>query len=76
MSYHDLYITTNYFERTSIFNLPYSIQVQCTRAGGWQCWETWDEVTRLMGSEFGEPEKWLVLDVDGHVILDSRNREE
>lgn len=76
MSYHDLYITTSFFDRTSIFNLPYSIQVICTRTGGWEVWEIWDGTERQLGGEWAGPEKWLVLDVAGHVILDSRKEDE
>lgn len=35
-SYHDLHITTDTIPRTSIFNLPYGIEVYCTRVTGWQ----------------------------------------
>lgn len=69
-SYHDLYITTPDVPRTSIFNLPYSVLVQCTRAGGWEVWEIWDGKERKLGSELGE-ENGLILDVNGYVIVDS-----
>lgn len=74
-SYHDLHITCALFDRTSIFNLPYSIEVRCTRSTGWQVWERWDGIDRKIAGEYEGPEKWLVLDVDGHIILDNRNRE-
>jgi hypothetical protein len=71
-SYHDLYITTEGLERTSIFNLPFNILVQCSRVGGWQVWHKPDPRGDyvLLAGEF-DP-KWLVLDVAGHVIVDSR----
>lgn len=75
-SYHDLYITTSFFDRTSIFNLPYSIRVTCTRTGGWEVWELWGGMERQLGGEWAGPDKWLVLDVAGHVILDSRKEED
>jgi len=76
MSYHDLYITTSFFDRTSIFNLAYSIQVTCSRTGGWEVWEIWDGIERQLGGEYAGRDKWLVLDVAGHVILDSRKEED
>lgn len=76
MSYHDIYITTRHFERTSIFNLPYNIEIRCHRTTGWQVWERWAGVDRLLGGEYDDKE-WLVLDVvdvDRHVIIDSRDK--
>jgi hypothetical protein len=79
-SYHDLHITTAQIPRTSIFNLPYGLQVTCSRVAGWQLWEMPQviplDVSRgiLLAEEYGGPEKWLVLDVAGHVIADSRER--
>lgn len=76
-SYHDLHITTAEIERTSIFNLGYGLTVQCTRTAGWQLWKTSSSELRdwkLLAGEYEEPGKWLVLDVNGTVIVDSRNR--
>ena len=33
-SYHDLHITTSFIQRTSIFNLPFSLEVTCSRVAG------------------------------------------
>lgn len=73
-SYHDLFIQTPDIERTSIFDLPYNVEVHCTRVTGWQVWETSGGLqnARLLAGEF-EGEKWLVLDVAGTVIVDSRS---
>lgn len=75
--YHDLHITTPGIPRTSIFNLPYGIEVSCTRVTGWQAWDIRDprEKSVLLGGEY-DGEKWLVLDVNGHVIVSSRDRED
>jgi hypothetical protein len=76
-SYHDLHITTAEIDRASIFNLPYNLQVHCTRVGGWQVWHygyIGGEVS-LVAGEYEGPEKWLILDVAGHVICDSRRNE-
>jgi hypothetical protein len=79
-SYHDLHITTAEIERTSVFNLPYGLQVTCTRTGGWELWDM--NATQpgggrikpsrgvLIAGEYSS--KWLVLDVAGVVIVDSR----
>jgi hypothetical protein len=81
-SYHDLHITTPSIPRTSIFNLPYGLEVTCTRVGGWCLWQHRDgrppvtfthppEPVKVAG-EYEGAKKWLVLDVAGHVIVDSR----
>lgn len=80
LSYHDLHVTTAQIPRTSIFNLPYGLQVTCDRVGGWQLWDMNQTLYPkglppskgvLLAGEY-DGEKWLVLDVAGHVILDSR----
>lgn len=75
-SYHDLHITTAAIPRTSIFNLPYGVNVSCTRVSGWELRQQMDHMNYpesvLLAGEYDGPEKWLVLDVAGHVILDSR----
>ncbi len=73
-SYHDLHITTAEIGRTSIFNLPYDLQVMCCRVAGWQLWRTATHPSGwiLLAGEYDNPDKWLVLDVSGHVIVDSR----
>lgn len=75
-SYHDLHVTTPDIPRASVFNLPYGLQVMCTRVSGWELWRTAAHPADwvLLAGEYAAPEKWLVLDVDGHVIVDSRKR--
>lgn len=72
-SYHDLFITTPKIARISIANLPFRVEVLCTRAAGWQVWVRKEThlPEELLGEEFGGHE-WLVLDVAGHVICDRR----
>lgn len=77
-SYHDLHITTPRIPRTSIFNLPFRVEITCSRVGGWQAWAKAPE--ELLGGEYGFDAEtgegaWLVLDVAGHVICDSRPKE-
>lgn len=74
-SYHDLHITTAAIERTSIFNLPYGLSVQCSRVSGWQLWRTATSMRdwTLLGGEYEGPDCWLVLDVAGTVIVNSRD---
>jgi hypothetical protein len=83
-SYHDLHITTAQIPRTSIFNLPYGLLVTCDRTAGWELRDM-NQMRRpkglpaspgvLLAGEYGGAGKWLVLDVAGHVIVDSRERE-
>jgi hypothetical protein len=75
-SYHDLFITTPDIPRTSVFNLPYGLQVTCCRVSGWELWRTATRPAdwRLLAGEYAAPDRWLVLDVAGHVIVDSRGR--
>jgi DNA-binding transcriptional regulator YiaG len=70
-TYHDLHITGPKMERTSIFNLPFRIQVICTRVAGWEVWSMAETPypERLL---FGEYETGgLRLDVAGVVICDT-----
>lgn len=80
-SYHDLHITTAGIPRARIFDLPYDWEVHCSRVSGWQLWDMneWQYPDRLppsrgvlLAGEFAEPGKWLVLDVNGAVIVDGR----
>lgn len=65
VSYHDLHITTAQIPRTSIFDLPYGLEVMCNRVGGWCLCSG----NRVLAGEFHE--HGLRLDVAGHVICDS-----
>jgi hypothetical protein len=74
-SYHDLHVTTADIPRTSIFNLGYDLQVTCTHIAGWELWRTTAGSVRdwtLLAGEYAGPGKWLVLDVNGTAVLDSR----
>lgn len=84
-TYHDLHITTAVIPRASIFSLPYGLQVICTRASGWELWDMnrmqYPEGLPpsrgvLLAGEYADPGEWLVLDVAGQVIVDSRRDEE
>jgi hypothetical protein len=68
-SYHDLHITTETIPRTTIFDLPFGLVVTCSRTAGWALWQGND---RCLAGEYEGAERWLVLDVAGHVICDSR----
>lgn len=72
-SYHDVHVTTAQIERTSIFDLPYGIELTCNRVSGWSLWNTNTQKGTLLGGEYSG--KWLVVDVDGHVIVDSRTKD-
>lgn len=75
-SYHDLFVTTPEIPRTSIFNLPYGIEVHCSRTSGWSLWDSTDGWPNwhLLAGEYDGKERWLILDVAGHVIVNSRDR--
>ena len=74
-SYHDLHVTTAEIPRSSIFNLPYGIEVSCCRATGWRLVIAHDDGTSdVLAGEYEGRDKWLVLDVAGHVIVDSRKQ--
>ena len=77
LSYHDLHITAQSIPRTSIFNLPFRVQVTCTRVGGWRAWAhpERDLLEELLGGEYDGADHWLVLDVAGYVTCDSRPKE-
>ena len=74
LSYHDLSITTNDIKRASIFDLPFNVQVLCTRVGGWEVWNTHNstdlKMWTLLGGEYDE-DKPLKLDVKGKIIVNS-----
>jgi excisionase family DNA binding protein len=69
-SYHDLHVTTAEIPRTSIFSLPYGVEVSCNRVGGWSLWDTSAGLAnaRQIAGEYGDG---LRLDVGGFVIVDS-----
>jgi len=74
-SYHDLYITTAQIPRTRLFDLPYGLEVICNRTTGWRLYHVKSSQpmdAELLAGEYDGPESWLVLDVAGHVIVDSR----
>jgi hypothetical protein len=76
-SYHDLHVTTAQIPRTRLFDLPYGLVVQCTRVSGWQLWRDASDLRNweLLAGEYAGRDKWLILDVDGHVVVNSRDRE-
>ena len=71
-SYHDLEIETADIPKTSIFDLPYGLEVTCTRTGGWQFWDRCcvrEESNGLIAGEYDT--NWLRLTVGDTVIVDS-----
>lgn len=70
MSYHNLHIQTTDIPRTSIFDLPFSLMITCTRAAGWELWQTNALMNFVViAGEFAK--HGLRLDVNGVVIVDS-----
>jgi len=72
-TYHDLHITTPTMARTSIFNLPYRVQVTCSRVGDWRVWARAEKAlfgeVPLLEEDLGAD--GFRLDVAGFVIHDS-----
>lgn len=74
-SYHHLHVTTADIPRARLFNLPYGLMVTCNRVAGWELWDASLDVPaewKLLAGEYAGPDQWLVLDVAGYIILDSR----
>jgi len=71
LSYHDLHVTTADIPRTSIANLAYGYEVWCNRVVGW----SFGTEEKSIATEYGYKD-WLILDVAGHVIVDSKKRKE
>ncbi len=78
-SYHDIFVTTKDRPREKLFNLAYDYELSCTRVAGWTLWFRGQAKDRsqdqLVGGEY-EKDKWLVIDLNGIEILDSRKRAE
>lgn len=65
MSYHDVHVRTAEISRTSIFDLPYGYELTCNRVAGWSLWRNG---LKVAGEYSGDG---MIIDVAGHVILDS-----
>lgn len=53
-SYHDVIVAAN--NRTyRLFNLPFSVRLQCTRVGGWELWNTYEKDELLAGEYWHTP---------------------
>lgn len=74
-SEHILYVTTSKIPRTPITALPTRIHVSTNKSGGWGVWalQEGDSPEEYLGGEF-EKDLWLVLDVDGRIICNSRDK--
>lgn len=72
LTYHDLHITTARIPRTSISNLPFRIEVSCSRVGGWLVIANPERAPEPLPYEIlGGDGRPMRLDVDGHVIFDT-----
>lgn len=70
LSYHNVYVTTSKIERTRLSDLPFGYELTVNRVGGWCLWRG-DE---LIAGEYEGSEAWLIIDVDGYVILNGREK--
>jgi hypothetical protein len=75
-TYHDLYVTTPDIERTSIGDLSYDLNVSCARGGGWALFTWTERGYKTVVGEYEGKDKWLILDVAGVVICNSRDDDE
>lgn len=71
-SYHDMTIETSSIAERSLADLPFGLQVLCTRECGWQLWMNDGLRQTLLAGEYEDDKEWLVLRVLGNVIVDSR----
>ena len=71
MNFRDLYITTKDISRTAICDLPFSLEVVCTRVAGWQLWNYHHKYGQhyIVAGEFEK--EGLILDINVEVIVDS-----
>jgi hypothetical protein len=71
-SYHDVRVSTSTgLDGARIFDLPYGVELACTRVTGWQLRNN----GALLGGEY-DGDQWLVIEVDGKVIVDSRRADQ
>ena len=71
-SYHDLEIETESIPRTSIFDLPYGLQVICTRVAGWELWDMNCSPSKLLAGEYHK--NYLKLFIGDTTIVNSKKR--
>lgn len=73
LSYHDLHITTRDIPRTALTDLPYRVQVTCSRVAGWRVVAFAERglPEEILGGEY---DGGLILDVAGYVIVDTLTR--
>lgn len=81
LSFRNVYITTPRIMRQRLTDLPYGVRIVCDRAAGWRVFAGKDDRPReivvsehreLLAGEFDGPDRWLILDINGQTIVDSR----
>jgi hypothetical protein len=72
---HILYVTTSKIPRTPITGMSSRIHISRGNRDGWGAWllQEGDSPEEYLGGEF-EKDLWLVLDVDGRIICNSRDK--
>ena len=69
-SYHDLEIETSEIQKTSISNLPYGLEVTCSRTSGWELWDNNGPASLVIAGEYDT--NWLRLTVGDTVIVGTK----
>ncbi len=67
-SYHDVHLTLSDGKRQRLGDMPFNIELSCTRVGGWQVWVMNTDPGARSGNRLGseyDPVDWLVVDIDG-----------
>jgi hypothetical protein len=71
LSYHDVIVYIN--EKSyRIFDCSYGLQLTCTRAGGWELWDYWDDHEVLIGGEYNGDN--FRIEVDGIIICNNQKK--
>ena len=72
----EIFITTSKIKRTRLKDLPFRANLYHGITGGWELWQQnvnpYPE--KCIGDQYSIDGDWLVIDVDGHVICDNRER--
>ena len=74
-TYHDVVVTVNGTDYR-VFDQPYSLMLTCTRAAGWELWESFASKIhepRLIGGEFNNDD--FKISIVNHIICE-RKRDE
>lgn len=72
LTYHDVECVVG--KDSYFIKHDYSLELSCTRVGGWCLWRKWQDKSRLIAGEYDEPK--LRIKVRGREILSAHKAEE